>query len=59
MFFGEFLQGGGGRTGNFFRELEKIMILALAKILGTEQFLGANNLGSGPGGTLHQAEGFL
>ena len=44
VFFGEFLESVGARPGNFFRELEILVVLALAKILRAEQFLRADDL---------------
>ena len=55
----EFAEGVGAGAGNFFGELEIVVVFALAKILRAEQFLCADDLRAGLGGARGQREGFL
>ena len=59
MFFGEFLKGGGAGAGDGLGQFEIIVVLALAEILGAEQFLGADDLRALLGGAFGEGEGLL
>ena len=54
---GESLEGVGARARNRFGEGEVGVIFTLAEILGAEEFLGADDLGTGLGGALDGGEG--
>ena len=55
----ELAKGVGAGAGNFFGELEILVVFALAKILRAEQFLRADDLRAGLGGAFGEREGFL
>jgi hypothetical protein len=52
-------EGVGAGPGDFLGQLEMLVILALTKILGAEEFLGADDLRALPRGALNCSERLL
>ena len=59
IFFGEFLESFGCRARDRLGEFEIFVVFGLAEVLGAEEFLGADDLGTLLGGALSSGEGFL
>jgi hypothetical protein len=59
VFLRQLLEGCGARAGDALRELEIVVVLALAEILRAEELLGANDLGTLLRGLFGQREGLL
>ena len=59
VFFRELAKGVGAGAGNFFGELEILVVFALAKILRAEKFLRADDFCAGLRGAFDEREGFL
>ena len=59
ILFRKFLEGFGGRARDWFGKLKIRVVFGLAEILGTEKFLGADNLRALFRGALSCGEGFL
>jgi hypothetical protein len=53
------LEGFGGRARDWFGKLKIRVVFGLAEILGTEQFLGADNLRALFSGALSGSEGLF
>jgi hypothetical protein len=49
IFFRELLKGLRGGTGHWFSQLKICVVLSLAEVLRTEQFLSAKDLRPSPG----------
>ena len=58
-FFASFWKTSVLGPGNFFGELEVLVVFTLAKILRAEKFLCADDVRAGLGGVLDERNGFL
>ena len=59
VFFRQFLESIGARPGNFLRQLEILVVLALAEILRAEQLLRADDLRAVFRGALDERDGLF
>src|SRR5215475_11670345 len=57
--FGQLLEGLRRRPWNWFCQIKKTVILTLAEVLRTKQFLGANDLCTLPGSLFRRRQRFF